>query len=165
MKDESDMKEIKVGVNEYKKATAPDILDSGGLGPCIAVGAIYGKKGYMVHWVPGTILEELDKLLKDLKKGVKDLSKLDIYIAGGGIDPDEEDEEEEKIVLEERELCLEKIADAGFSENIRKVQWAKNASKPNSYQCLTLLLSENKAVYEEEFDENFEEYYDDGVRK
>jgi len=39
------MEEIKLEPGEYKTAQSPDILDSGGLGPCIAVGAIYRQKG------------------------------------------------------------------------------------------------------------------------
>src|SRR3989344_5498182 len=38
---------IKVEMFEYTKAQKPDALTSGGLGPCIAVGAIYDPMGYI----------------------------------------------------------------------------------------------------------------------
>lgn len=123
------MEEIEANDFEYKKAKAPDILTSGGLGPCIAVGAIYCSKGYLAHFshiVPPR--PELERLLGDLKKDVKNKSKLKIYIAGGGLDdclnkehlPDIDLKEVNKDILDTRKTTLKMIEEAGFACNIRK---------------------------------------------
>lgn len=70
------MREIEVKNPNYKKARAPDKLYSGGLGLCIAIGAIYGKRGYMVHEHPvkhdyGAFIERT--IFADLRKDVKDI--------------------------------------------------------------------------------------------
>ncbi len=142
---EEEINEIVVETYEYKKAEAPDILCSGGLGPCIAVGAIYGKKGYMTHYVPCGTTTDLDKLLKDLKKEVKNFAWLKIYIAGGGIQSGNS-QENVNSTLEGRKKCLDRIAETGFRKYIKRIQWAgKNIS-----QELILYLSERKADYEED---------------
>ena len=84
------MKKIKVDhFVGYRKTKAPNKLDSGGLGPCIAIGAIYGDRGYMAHEIdPGQNTEQLDRLLKDLKEDVGDSSNLKIFVAGGALQPD-----------------------------------------------------------------------------
>ena len=141
---------IKVDMNEYKKANAPDILTSGGLGPCICVGAIYNKKGYMTHFVPGAGLYELDQLLDDLKRDVKRKSSLKIYVAGGELEPINENrpidktKENNETQIEYRKLTLDRIADYGFKP--AEVRWGW----PDSSQELSLILSENRAEYEED---------------
>ena len=139
------MAEKIVEMNEYKKARAPHILRSSGLGPCICVGADYNKSGYMVHYPSGAYSLKFEKLLKDLKKDVKDKSLLKIYVAGGAEVP--EDEESTEMVLDARKDCLEKIADAGFKPT--EVRW----NHPDTTQTLSLILDEGKAVYNQELDE------------
>jgi hypothetical protein len=137
------MEEIKVDMNEYKTTTAPNILTSGGLGPCICVGAIYKKKGYMTHFVTGAGLCELNRLLDDLKRDVKTKSSLKVYVAGGelrGAKINSVDETQ----IEYRKLTLDRIADYGFKTTEVRWNW------PDSTQELFLILSENRAVYEED---------------
>jgi hypothetical protein len=121
------MQEIIVEMFEYEKAKAPNSLKSGGLGPCIAVGAIYNKKGYLVHTCSGGESDpNLEQMLVDLKKDVKDATKLKIYVAGGS--PDNE------ITLADRRITLKKIKEAGFAGNIRKIKWARQ-------NCIEMLKS------------------------
>jgi len=78
--------EIIVSMGEYKSASAPNILRSNGLGPCICVGAIYDHKGFMAHYPSGlAVTKELNRLLIDLRKVAKDHSALTIYLAGGAL--------------------------------------------------------------------------------
>jgi hypothetical protein len=153
------MKVISVEQFEYKTAKPPDILDSGGQGNCIVVGAIYGNKGYMVH-LP---FEDacLDKMICDLKRDVTEKGELKIYLAGGGLTSDDVDEELNlnQHVMALRKYVVDKIAEAGFSDNIMAKKWAK----PNDMQGLQLLLSEKIAKYDETPDmetEVTEEYID-----
>jgi|TARA_Y100000310_G_scaffold131979_1_gene131096 chemotaxis receptor (MCP) glutamine deamidase CheD len=43
------MNSVRVREGHYETANDPDILYSGGLGTCVAVGAIYEGQGYMSH--------------------------------------------------------------------------------------------------------------------
>jgi len=136
------MVEIKVDILGYERARAPDILESGGLGPCIAVGAIYGDQGYMVHCLSvNSELIPLDNLLSDLRKNVQDLDNLRIYIAGAGIDSNDEYERE---IMAGRKKTLDKITDAGYRERVI-IKWAKG----DSIQELILDLSKGEVIYEE----------------
>ena len=146
------MEEIEVKQSEYKKAQAPDILYSGGLGPCIVVGAIYRGNGFMVH-MPDPLCEEylLESLLKDLRKGARNRRDLKIYVAGGGRDSGE-DEDYNRGITENRKLVLEKIAKEGFESQIQEVRW----NNLNCNQTLTLFLAEGRAEYEENSDEDLE---------
>jgi hypothetical protein len=126
-------------MNEYKRANAPDILTSGGLGPCTCVGAIYGKKGYMVHYTAGADSSEFDTFLGDLRREVKRKDRLKIYVAGL-----EEQPGLDEIALDERKNVLKKIADSGFKTTEVRWNW------PDSTQTLSLILSENRAIYEED---------------
>ena len=146
------MEIIKVEQGEYRKARSPDVLDSGGIGPCIVVGAIYGKKGYMSHEVSSLIDLRLDEMLRDLKKECRELRKLEIYIAGGGTDS-REDTYINDGILDERVKILELIAEAGLSRAIKEIRWNKDRHN----QTLVLLLSEHRAEYKMDSDEDLED--------
>ncbi|MBR9683217.1 hypothetical protein GOV03_01635 [Candidatus Woesearchaeota archaeon] len=141
---ELDRETIEVDMYNYQQATAPDTLTSGGLGPCIAVGAICGKDGFMVHYLGYvTTPDELEQMLFDLKEFNK--SQLEIYVAGAGFNDDNSTEANDSIA-ESRKECLDVIAQAGFTENIKKIQW----NKDDHSQELTLDLVTGKALYEED---------------
>jgi hypothetical protein len=149
----NNMEIIEVDLYNYKKAEAPDILTSGGLGPCIAVGAICGNQGFLAHYLSyGTIPLDLDLLLADLQSVNK--SQLEIYVAGAGLDGAASRESDEGV-LEGRKLCLDRIAQAGFTENIKKIQW----NPGNHIQELTLDLATGNALYEEDPLSDFPDLY------
>jgi len=134
---------MQVKTLEYKTAESPEELYAY-LGPCIGIGAIYNRRGYLLHTQPvgwNNFSAQLAPLLDDLTKDVRDKSKLQIYIAGCSLDGEYDQE-----VLEGRKTVLEAITNAGFQECLRKVQWAKN----DSSQTLYLILKENMGKIEED---------------
>ena len=138
---------IDVDMNEYASATAPDRLSSGGLGPCIAVGAIYENLGHMIHYVPLQKFDEvpcINKFFQALERSVLDKRKLKIYVAGWQIVREQEDEDGIlEMLIQERKTVLEKITGRGYK--IDDVRWC-----PHGFgQVLTLNLSDNCAHYEE----------------
>ena len=134
---------MKVETLEYETAEAPEEVYAH-LGPCIGVGAIYQRKGYLLHTQPvgwNNFSAQLAPLLDDLTKDVRDKSKLQIYIAGCSLDGEYDQE-----VLEGRKTVLEVITNAGFQECLRKVQGAKYYSS----QTLYLILEEGVGTIEED---------------
>lgn len=128
---------------EYRKAAAPETLDSGGLGPCIVVGAIYETTGYMAHYhTVSDSTTELDKLLDDLQQDVTDTGKLKMYIAGGMIETG--NRQGSRMTREDRRVTREKIAAVGFSTCIKRIRWARE----DATQSLILDLEQGVARYE-----------------
>ena len=146
-----EQEEIKVEQFEYIKTEAPNILISGGLGPCIAIGAIYENKGYLAHYPYYLSGEKLiNLLLDDLDKDVKDIKKLRIFIAGAGIDTIDYLDIKEDIEKNKKNT-LEKIANSKYKGANIETRWARG----NSTQELILDLYKNEVTYEEEFDEDY----------
>ncbi len=139
------MKEKKVEIGEYKKAGAPYELYTGGLGPCIALGAIYKKRGYLAHYPSygHDYSARIDPLFRDLRKDVKDNKKCRIYVVGGEFRYDDEDKEE---VIKGRNIILEKIKKYGFQEAIKEIKFCPT----NHMQSLKLILSAETAYIEQE---------------
>ena len=131
----------------YVKSTSPNIIVSGGLGPCIAVGAIYKAVGYMVHFHSISFsewdLKSLVDLLITLNKEIKNKSKLKIYIAGAGSDPGDS-KEEKKLMIKDRNVTLETIAKHKLSDNLEKVEWRKTSYMS---QELVLDLKDGEAIF------------------
>jgi len=75
--------QIDVEMFEMEKAECPDILASGGLGPCIAIGVydLQSKSGYMMH-DPQFEEEDLEERIKIIREDYKDLSRLSLFVAG-----------------------------------------------------------------------------------
>ena len=78
--------EIYVGMGDLKKALYPNILCSGGLGPCIAV-AVYHpatRSGYMLHEHHA----DIEAKIKEIQEDYRDLSdnlcgELYLYTSSG----------------------------------------------------------------------------------
>ena len=118
------MVEIIVDQFEYKTTRAPNELYSGGLAPCIAMGAIYGKKGYMFHAHPvgHDFSSHIEPIFRDLRRDVKDKTKLQIYVVGGELEVNDEDENDLKAG---RQTVLNKIAQSGFENVLEKLGGAQ----------------------------------------
>jgi hypothetical protein len=142
------MEIIRVEDTEYKKARAPNELDSGGIGPCIVIGAIYGKKGYMIHGHPvgHNYAAFIEPFFSDLRRDVKDTRKLQLYVIGGELFHEYQDDQ-----LAGREMVLEKIAENGFNEAVKKIQWCYSGHG----QSLRLILSEGRAEIEDQEDSDW----------
>jgi len=136
--------EIRVSTFEYETATAPDELYSGGIGPCIVMGAIYGKKGYMIHGhsINTNFGMFIEPIFTDLRKAIHK-KNLGIYVIGGETARDEDPECVEEI-LHGRQTLLDKIKDEGLSPCLKLVRW----NQPNYTQTLRLVLSKGKAITE-----------------
>lgn len=133
--------EIEVETLGYEKATAPDELFAS-LGPCIAIGAIYEDKGYLLHTQPvgwENFAAVLNPILFDLTNEVRDKAKLKLFIAGGSLIGGEYVNEK----LAGRQVVLEAIKRSGFFECIAEVRWA------TSCQTLTLLLDQKQGLIED----------------
>ena len=80
-----------------------DVLQSGGLGPCIAIGIYdYQKKcGHMMHEANWHVDANLDERIEEILKQVGDKKKLEIYVLGNSRDTDDDNEMQE-FVLENR---------------------------------------------------------------
>jgi len=131
------MEEINVDMWEYKEAKAPDELYSGGVGPCIVIGAIYGRRGYMIHEPPqGDISSFIEPFFAGLRKDIRDVKKLKIYVIGGEIESGGDEE-----VRSSRNAVLDKIKEHGFQDVERVVQWCPT----NHTQSMRLILSEGRA--------------------
>ena len=140
------MTDILVDVNEYKKATAPDELYSGGAGPCIVIGAIYEGTGYMLH-DPSVFVDYTkftEPIFADLRRDVKDKSKLKLYVFGAELDGDMDDE-----IMKGRQAVLDEIVKSGFQKAVKKLKWC-----PTGFtQSLRLNLSRGSAKIEETEDD------------
>lgn len=138
------MKEIEVEQFEYKTTKTPNELYSGGVGPCIVIGAIYEGRGYMLHEVPLSynFSSDVERMFSDLRRDVRNNGKLQIYIVGGEIELNDEAESE---IRAGRQSVLDKIARRGFGKCVREVRWCQ----PNYCQSLRLILSEGRAEIEE----------------
>ena len=152
------MEEIIVEQGTYKIACAPNILYSGGIGPCIVVGAIYKRRGYMSH-SDTPYMEELDDLLRALKRDIKDRTKLSIYVVGASFDIDRDYEkplvdhyveEIKRTAVDSRARALEKILDAGFITHVRE----ERCGGVNINRQLFLFLGEERVEIIEETDED-----------
>jgi hypothetical protein len=134
---------ITVDIDEYIKSEAPHKLDSGGVGPCIVIGAMYENKGYMIQAVPyKSFATDINPLFLDLRADAKRIDDLEIHIIGGQIDFDEETPGD---ILSARQATLEKIAEYGFLAAVRRVIWGR----AHFYQSLLLDLSNKTALYDE----------------
>ena len=132
---------MEVRTHEYKTAEAPEELGAV-FGPCIGIGAIYEKKGYLLHShaVGGGFRETIKPIFDDLLRDVIDKTRLKIYVAGCSLDGYCQTE-----MLEGRQLVLEAIENAGFNDCVAEIRWAKNFSS----QELTLILEEGRAEIED----------------
>jgi|GEM_PF-1631657 len=129
----------------YKRTRAPDILDSGGLGPCVSVGAVYQEEGYMSHDTsPSDDTEGLDQLLMDLETDVTDKSQLKIFVGGGSTHPKFSREHNDQIRAG-RQVVVDKINDAGFGDQIEEIKWGT----PKISLGLSLDISEKRHEFDE----------------
>lgn len=132
----------------YRKTKGPNELDSGGLGPCIAVGAVYGNTRYMSHdAAPDENTDGLDRLLKALAKDVKDKSGLRIAVGGGSFMPalSQDVDAVNESIQTGRSVVLDKIRQAGYGDNIVQVKWGK----PHIALGMSLKPAEKEPVFDE----------------
>lgn len=150
------MENIEVSQFDYRVARAPNELYSGGLGPCIAMGAIYGKKGYMFHAHPvgHDFSNHIEPIFRDLRRVVKEKNRLQIYVVGGVINVNDEYENE---IRAGRQVVLDKIVLSGFEKCVKEVRWCL----PNYCQELRLIISEGRAEIDEfDYRDEFPDDYD-----
>lgn len=77
---------VTAAMDETKKAQAPDVLCSGGVGPCIVI-AIHDpvtQSGYMSH-DPEFNQQSLDVFINTVQKDYRDLSRVRVMAYGGSM--------------------------------------------------------------------------------
>jgi hypothetical protein len=119
---------MKVEMHEYRIATAPEPLETTGLGPCIGVAIIYANFGFALH-SPDIIYEResvTDPFFMSLDAQIPNASRQDItpIIAGGSHvhTGTSRDQEVHKSTLASRAEILERLSGAGFAQP--NVRWA-----------------------------------------
>ena len=133
------MSKIIVEVGEYEKARAPDTLLAG-FGPCIVIGAIYGKKGYMFHHAPcNDYYRVIKPIFSDLRRDVRNRQNLKLYVAGG------------EIVKEDYEYncvddVLKRIRESDFEKCVEFIRWCMTGF----CQDLELILDDGVAGFNED---------------
>lgn len=111
--------EINVGMGELKKALYPDILCSGGLGPCIAV-AVYDpvtRSGYMLHEHHPNI----EAKIKEIQKDYQDLSRVQVFVTGNSLFSDFD--AEQTAFERSFRADVEKIISQYFNQRQTEIQW------------------------------------------
>lgn len=142
-----------------------DEMDSGGLGPCIAVGAIYRKQGFMVHTMPWSSYfnGRINSMLDAIHDVVRSKRYLGVYAAGGAILPSMSASEVEDT-LAARTWILSAIASHGFARCLKEYRWGN----PHETLAIRLFLEHGKGFIEANPDEDFaddldlsERYYEE----
>ncbi len=114
------MYDITIGTGEAGKAENPQIISSGGMGPCISIG-IYDpitKRGYMRHQnSPDNDSEMEDFIIKTLTECFN-ANILDVYVAGGAEGKFAEGVLDSRIYVEELLLKY-------FDKDQIKTKWSK----------------------------------------
>lgn len=117
-------REIKVEMNEgMKKVRYPNILRSGGLGPCVAF-ALYDartRSGYMAHDLEFHSFE-MEKRLKLIKKDYGSIARLQVYVTGNSI-WSKDNQDQRDFEMREREL-YESFLRKNFVERRTYVDWS-----------------------------------------
>ncbi len=140
-----EINEIEVGQFEFKKAYSPDVLSSGGLGPCIAVGVFdpLTRSGYIMHSPGFKICEpemefNLFRIIEDYLGSSRDLSKLKVFAAGCAFERDD-DLDFRKFKIDER-AHAERILRNYFNDSQLTIKWTPN----NHIAALSLYTSTGK---------------------
>jgi hypothetical protein len=116
---------IVIEQQESGSATYPDILTSGGLWPCIAIGILDTKKrvAYMLHEPNASVDENIKPFLNQiLSKHKKE--NLKVYVTGGRV-LKEEDETQRRYVAEQKSY-VEEILKQTFEYEQITFNWADN---------------------------------------
>ncbi len=82
-----EQREIVVGIDEFRKATCPDVLKSGGLGPCIAIG-VYNpsdRSGYMLHEADPQTTNYLMEFLRTIEADYGGMDGLRVRVGGNSL--------------------------------------------------------------------------------
>ena len=118
--DESDM--VEVEMCSMEKGEYPAVLQSGGLGPCIAIG-FYDPKtrsGYMMH-EPGMRHTDLSGRIQQIKRDYGGLSKLEVFVTGNSLSSNDDDTQREYVRSDR--LFVEKIIKKYFRKSQVQIQW------------------------------------------
>ncbi|MFW6024728.1 MAG: hypothetical protein ACOCRX_00130 [Candidatus Woesearchaeota archaeon] len=138
-------KEVFVEMFLMEKEFSPNILNSGGLGPCVAIG-FYNpneKSGYMLHH-PMPYKDNLDNYFNEIKEDYKDTSNLEIYVTGNS--PSMSDDINQIDHYNLRELIEESLTDYFYDSKL-------NYDWTDDYNCITnLILDLEKGHFEVERD-------------
>ena len=120
--------DVQLSINEYKEVRSPQVISSGGLGPCIAVGVYHKskKKGYMLHAARPSGSAITEQFLDLVVEQTKNSAALSVYICGSSVERiDGEDGVDE--AFEDREFVEDTVRQKLNTENI-EINWASKDS-------------------------------------
>lgn len=119
-------KTIEVDQGEVKKAQPPDVVETGGLGPCVGI-FIYDpvtKQAIAAHFTDPIQDEKIfSEMLDEVDQIFPDKQRLRVYIGGGG--PLEEESLDE--TKETRSFVKEEIKRRGFQKAQVKIRWTDDS--------------------------------------
>jgi hypothetical protein len=110
---------MNVEINEWVYDTAPEILETIGLGPCMGI-AIYDQRtqsGYLAHLVSPKATKHWNEFMAEVSNRFSDLSKLEVTLAGACIE-DEDDVGNREYVLEDLERRGFKKINTEFNDDL-----------------------------------------------
>jgi len=113
---------IEVGMNEYKRAEAPDGLCTDGVGPCIVL-TVYSRKtgsAYMMHEGGLGHTKQLDHFLKEIKKEYGTYDGLSVYVYGNSVDESDCDDSADLYVDRD---CVKDTLKKYFSKGQVTYHW------------------------------------------
>ena len=118
---------------DFEKVIYPDVISSGGLGPCIAVGFYNSKlkEGYMVHEPCFHDSKSLDRIINSIKSDGTNLNDLTVYATGNSISC-YDDETQKKYNLADR-VYVESVLKSFFSKSQLTIKWAKKDTTSELY--------------------------------
>ncbi len=135
-------KQITVEPFEYKTTKTPNELYSGGVGPFIVLGTIYGEKGYMIYMNPldSDFPNSFEPFFRDLREdlNLKRKARPELYIIGGETSIKDI---YERDILASRKKLLNKLKEEKLRKFITKIEWCP----PNHTQSLRLILLKSRA--------------------
>lgn len=100
---------VKLEQGDLRSTTSPNLIRSGGLGPCIAIGAYNHilKKGYMVHDPCPSVSGMIPRFIEKVTRKCGDISEVVLYATGAApekIPPDLKENIEENREFVRTEL-------------------------------------------------------------
>lgn len=133
---------IRVDECEHNVADFPDVLDSGGLGPCIVVGLLFSQRAFMLHTALFTheVTEQNGRHAffnqLDREVPITDRASTKALVIGSQVD-EEEDKATRIAGIESREAVLGELRSLGFTDI--HVQWC-----PSGHGMIQNLILDTK---------------------
>lgn len=114
-----------ITIEQFENASvfSPQVICSGGMGPCITV-SVYeknSKRGFMIHESNAHVNNNLTPFFDNIILEINNhCAKFEIVVAGGSFDPDDDENE----VIESREYVTN-VLENYFSNELINYKWSR----------------------------------------